>query len=366
MQAGECVNGDGRSWLGSALVTLGAACPRDQLGRPRSLVRAGDLLRVSCPSIDAEVTYADQYSVSIRWPWRQLDPDSRFAWNGDLAFELDPQRPGSLFATTPRLVTLRAGDRCQVGITAQVVQVVSVRRWWPDQDTGWLPRRPLALSVLPQGTPPDLTREGILLDPYGAEPITVELLLRPFAFLDDLDVVMDRQGRRWEFATPYWWVELDRDDQQRGLPPPLPGPAWPLSLLTSRGRASPDRVRAGQVAEATARGDHAGHLAGWSRLAGANPVSAEQQHLPVLQGQPFLDEEEERTVRAQARAGLHGLSFTPILRRFVHTWQERLRLIWDGDDLQLGPGVERLELKLDELAGALRQMRSSGAARWSG
>jgi hypothetical protein len=364
MQAGECVNGDGRSCLGSALVTPGAACPRDQLGRPRSLVRAGDVLRVSCPFTDAEVTYADRYTVHIGWPWRQFDPDSRFVWNGDLAFDLDPQRPGWLFEATPQLATLRAGDRCRVGIPARVVQVVSVRRWWPDQDCGWLPRRPLALWVLPQGTPPDLEQEATVLDPYGAEPITVELLLRPYWFLDDLDVVADRQGRRWEFATPYWWVELDRDDQQQGLPPPLPGPAWPLTLLASRGGASPDRVRSGQVAQATARGDHAGHLAGWSRLVGANPVPAEQQHLAVTP-QPFLDEEAEQQARARVRAGLRGLSFTAILRRFVHTWRERLRLIWDLDDLQLGPRVERLELELDEMASALRRMRTSGAPHWS-
>jgi hypothetical protein len=99
-------------------------------------------------------------------------------------------------------------------------------------------------------------------------------------------------------------------------------------------------------------------------LVGADPVPAEQQYLPVP-GQPFLAEQEEQATRARARAGLRGLSFTPILRRFMHTWQERLRLIWDLDDLQVGPAVERLELELDELAGALRRMRASGAICWS-
>ena len=124
-------------------------------------------------------------------------------------------------------------------------------------------------------------------------------------------------------------------------------------------------MRAAQVAQATAGGDHAGHLAGWSRLVGVDPVPAEQQHLPVPP-QPFLDDEEEKATRAQACAGLRGLSFTAILRRFVHTWQERRRLIWDLDDLQLGPALERLELHLDEMATTLRRMRASGATHWSG
>jgi hypothetical protein len=193
----------------------------------------------------------------------------------------------------------------------------------------------------------------------------VELLLRPFGFLDDLDQVIDRHGRRWEFATPYWWVELDRDDQREGLPPPLPGPAWPLSLAAGRGGDPPDPTRAGQVAHATASGDHGGHLAGWSRLVGADPVAAERQHLPV-RPQPFLDRQTAQAERARERARLRGRSYMQLLRRFARTWREYLGVIWDADDLELGPALERIELRLGELATALGRMRASGATRWSG
>jgi hypothetical protein len=164
---------------------------------------------------------------------------------------------------------------------------------------------------------------------------------------------------------PYWWVQLDRDDQRHGLPPPLPGPAWPLTLTAGSSGRPPDPTRAQLVAHATASGGHDGHLAGWSQLVGADPVAADRQHLPV-RPQPFLDQQTAQAERAQERVRLRGRSYTQLLRRFAHIWREYLQVIWDADDLELGPALERIEVRLGELATALSGMRASGATRYSG
>ena len=153
--------------IGQVLISPGDACPRDKLGRPRSLFRAGDVLRVACPFAEAEVTEVDRYHVTVRWPWGQIDPSSSYLWNGEVALEFgtDSWWP---FETRPGLERLRPGDRCLLGIPVRVVHVFAVRCWWPDQDTGQLPRRPLALYVFRQGTPHDLGQPEYELAPTRA------------------------------------------------------------------------------------------------------------------------------------------------------------------------------------------------------
>jgi len=93
------------------------------------------------------------------------------------------------------------------------------------------------------------------LRPYGHEPIRVELLFRPYPHMRDLDLVADRHRRRWTFCAPWWWVELDHDDASQGLPAPLAGPAWPLTLLAGfdaqpvadLGLGDPDRAAGAPV-----------------------------------------------------------------------------------------------------------------------
>jgi len=55
---------------GRLLVEAGG--PRDELGRPRSRFRPGDVLQVSCPLREAEVVDAARFRVCVRWPWRWL------------------------------------------------------------------------------------------------------------------------------------------------------------------------------------------------------------------------------------------------------------------------------------------------------
>lgn len=345
------------------VVAGGGPCPRDDVGRPRSLFRAGDVVRVSCPFTETEVVSADERDVRVRWPWRQGDAGASAGSEGVMVLPLE-EESRSLFQVAPEPGGLRRGGRCRVGIPIEVVHVVAVRRWFPDQDLGWR-RRCLSVWVLRQGVAHNLGEDVKVLDPYGSAPVRVEQLARPYPFLDDLDVVADRRGRRWEFCSPYWWAEPDRDDEREGIPAPLAGPAWPLALLAGRDGDQPDPVRTERVAQATAQGDHAAHLAAWSGLVGAAPTPAEQQHAPV-HVQPFLDAAAAEAVRAQVRASLRGLSYSGVLRAFIHTWEERLRSIRDTADVELGPMLERLELQLDELASALRQLRASGPAASSG
>lgn len=352
--------------IGQVLVSPGDACPRDELGRPRSLFHTGDVLRVACPFAEAEVTEVNPNHVALRWPWGQVDPHSSYLWNGEVAFEFgtDSWWP---FQTSPGLERLRPGDRCLLGIPARVVHVFAVRCWWPDQDTGRLPRRPLALYVFRHGTPHDLGQPEHEVDPYQGAPVRVELLYRPYPFLADLDQVADRQGRRWEFCGPAWWVQLDRDDARQGLPPPLAAPTWPLRLLADRAGASPDPARVQQVAAATAGGSHTAHLAGWGRLVGASPVAAEHQGTPIDLEESSLDEEPAGAgERARVRASLRGLTFSQILRSYVHGWERLRQVISNEADLTIGPIQHRILVGLAETSSILRHLRTSGVTAYRG
>ena len=191
----------------------------------------------------------------------------------------------------------------------------------------------------------------------------MELLGRAYPWLEDLDQVADRHRRRWEFCGPYWWVQLDRDDAREGLPPPLAAPAWPLTLLADRVGATPDPARVQQVAAATARGSHAAHLAGWCRLVGASPVAAEHQGTPV-----DLEESaaEEATERGRVRARLRGLTFSQILRAYVHGWERLRQVISNEDDLTIGPIQHRILVGLAETSSILRLLRTSGLTAYRG
>jgi hypothetical protein len=373
-----------RSPAGQVLVAAGGPCPTDELGRPRSLFRAGDVLRVACPMVetlvvddplvdDPDFDHDDDWllptnelTVLIRWPW----PSSRPGWEGEIAFDRDRNHPdaGWLFRFTPDLEVLASGDRCRVGIRPTTVHVLAVDSSpLPPISPSADPAAPgLSLRVLPAGVPYDLARGAYgdaadSLSPYGDEPIRVELLFRPYRFLEDLDVVADQQGRRWVFCRPYWWVELDRDDDRQGLPAPLAGPDWPVTLLGQVGGAAPDPNRVGQVAEATAAGDHTSHLAVWSRMAGVEPWGIEHQGMPEDRTHPPLDERRTSLEREGTRTALQGMTFTQILCACMHTWHRRRQLITHQGEVETLTAVARLDVRLAEMASVLRQLRASGA-----
>lgn len=363
---------------GRVLVEAGGRCPRDELGRPRSRFRPGDVLRVSCPPRETAVVEADRFCVCVRWPWRWLQEAQdrqdqaagvdNSAWRGQLGFDRDRDHPdaGWLFRFDPALPDLVAGDRCRVGIPPTVVHVLDVFSWRVPHRWSLDPPASLSVQVFPQGVPHDLGRDHLLdsLRPYGREPIRVELLFRPYPHLRDLDVVADRHGRRWVFCAPWWWVELGHDDASDGLPAPLAGPAWPLTLLGELNGVAPAPERAARVVQATAEGDHGSHLAAWSQLTAAAPLGLEHQSMPGPDGHEPLEDRDR--VPADTRADLAGMTFTQILGALVHSCARRRMVGTSADELEVFSLQRRLQVRAAEMASVLRELRTNARYIFNG
>ncbi|WBB68284.1 hypothetical protein [Micromonospora sp. WMMD812] len=215
--------------------------------------RVGDVLRIACPFTSTVVTGVNEEYVCVRWPWWEIDPDAEGSrWNGEAA--LGRADSSELYVTDPPALRLAPGDTCRVGIPARIVHVIEVHQYDPPQETGWLPRPSLSLIILRAGEAPDAASEfqGTGIEPGGGVPFTLELVFRPYAFVEAGDDVADADGRAWRFDDPWSWAAYDGAG---GVP------AWPLTLLT--GRADPVAVAA-----ATATGSHQVEVARWRRAAG--------------------------------------------------------------------------------------------------
>lgn len=229
--------------------------------------RVGDVLAVSCPFTQAEVAQLMRFHAAIKWPWHRVDPATpRFRWNGQRAISTDPAHvdwKGELFRTEPAPRHLKVGAPCRVGIPLTVVHVIDVVRFDPPQENGMLPRPSLLLGVLPAGQTedPDDEDQGCSLDPDDDIPIDIELLFRPYAFLEYDDQLTDRQGCSWRFDGPWRW---QCEDQGAG-----PAPKWPLTLTGRNGELDPADACA--IYQATNTGSHATEIARWSRLTDAAP-----------------------------------------------------------------------------------------------
>jgi hypothetical protein len=220
--------------------------------------RCGDVLRISCPFTPAVVAGVDNYHVSVRWPWWQIDPDADgIRWNGIAALGRDD--PAELYVTEPPADDLAPGDTCRVGIPQRIIHIIEVHEYDPPQETGRLPRPSLSLLVLRAGEPPDPGAEfqGTSIEPGDGIPFTLELVFRPYAFLEPGDDVADAGGRAWRFDGPWRWTAYDGTDGT---------PAWPLTLLA--GNADP-----AAVSSATSTGTHETEVRRW-RQAAALPAEA--------------------------------------------------------------------------------------------
>ncbi|MEU5610788.1 hypothetical protein ACI2L4_12465 [Streptomyces sparsogenes] len=228
--------------------------------------RADDVLRLECPFTETAVTGVSRFYVSVRWPWSEVDPQAEnIRWNGERALPTPEADEWEIFRTEPAEAALKSGDTCRVGIPPTVVHVLAVHHFDPPLVTGMLPRPASYLDVLPQGETydPELDDQGYALDPVGGEPIRIELLFRPYAFLEPGDEVADRDGHVWRFDAAWDWHPLD--EARAGAP------AWPLALLSRKGEPTPEEVAA--VARATADGSHAGELERWTELTLARPAT---------------------------------------------------------------------------------------------
>ncbi len=138
----------------------------------------GDLLRVSCAPAPARVTGVSRSHVSIEWPWGDVDPDSRYGWDGRFALPVEPDgREWSLFRTEQDPRGLKPDDTCLVGIPETLVHVVDVGRYDPPMDTGRLPRPHTLLIVLPVDRPGSAVGgedEGDTIELGSAAPIVMQ------------------------------------------------------------------------------------------------------------------------------------------------------------------------------------------------
>ena len=136
----------------------------------------GEIVCISCVPTRARVSRTTGRYVFVEWPWRSVDPDSRFRWDGTVAFPVDPESTewdNMPWRITPRPSELSAGQPCVVEIPAMDVIVERICRYDPPRDTGWTPRPALDIVVRPVETVHD---EGsFLLYINAAEPISVEL-----------------------------------------------------------------------------------------------------------------------------------------------------------------------------------------------
>ncbi|MFF8443418.1 hypothetical protein ACF07U_21435 [Streptomyces californicus] len=149
-----------------------------------------------------------------------------------------------------------------------MVHVQAVHRFDSPLVTGMLPRPASYLEVLQQGSTHDPSREdqGYTIDPADGEPIHIELVFRPYAFLELGDEVADRDGRAWRFDAA--WNGRPFGGEQSVTP------AWPLKLITRHGEPTPKEAE--EVARATAVGNQLDELERWSALTHARPATHQQ------------------------------------------------------------------------------------------
>ncbi|MEW5354868.1 hypothetical protein [Streptomyces sp. 16-176A] len=116
--------------------------------------------------------------MSIEWPWGDVDPDSRYGWDGRFALPVEPDgREWSLFRTEQDPRGLEPDDTCLAGIPETLVHVIDVGRYDPPMDTGRLPRPHTLLIVLPVDRPGSAVGgedEGDTIELDSAAPIVRE------------------------------------------------------------------------------------------------------------------------------------------------------------------------------------------------
>ncbi|MFI7081611.1 hypothetical protein ACIBO1_30375 [Micromonospora sp. NPDC049903] len=81
--------------------------------------------------------------------------------------------------------------------------------------TGRLPRPRTHVVVLREGQSYDPTcdEQGYEIDPDDDIPIRLDLVFRPYPFLDIGDELADSDGRAWRFDGPWDWYAFDARTQ---------------------------------------------------------------------------------------------------------------------------------------------------------
>ena len=344
------------------LVTPGDRVPRDSTGHPDCPIERGDVLRISCPAGEAKVVEVwGEGTVVIQWPWTDPDATRRPTFAVRLPETDDPIRFAVPFRNTPPLTrSAREGDVITVDMPPTVVHVSYTDATWyaDDRDAGRPPADSHVLvAVLPYGTNETVgaTRDGadqrLLLRPWSAAPMTVELLCRPYEMLRDHDRVRDASGTVWTFTGPLDFHTADRRT------PRAEGPVWPLTL-TERHMMQPKPAQVEAVTAATATGSHQEELDRWRQASGANLVE-----FPTVEVPDALTPTQKAMLTRQARRSVKGKTLAEVeearegARRVYRLVS---KVVLDKEDQAR---MEAAVVKLDTLDEVLETMRSTGAER---
>jgi hypothetical protein len=149
--------------------------------------QVGDILRVVCPPVTTQVVEISRHYVTVDWPWGKIDPYSKYLWNGQVAFPIDPDSYEwleGLFYTDPATHHLLVGDTCFVYIPETYVALIDIIHHNPPLDTGQLPQSHTTLVVRridhlePIVGDDDEEDSGIPIELDSATPITLDVVFR--------------------------------------------------------------------------------------------------------------------------------------------------------------------------------------------
>ncbi|MEV6931979.1 hypothetical protein AB0M46_46860 [Dactylosporangium sp. NPDC051485] len=137
-------------------------------------LKPGDMLLMECERTSVRVSRIIRSWVMVRWPWREIDPESRTRWDGTVAIPCDPTRI-EWFHTPWRLdphVGLSVGDTCSLFIPPTRVIVRGVHQFDPPMAMGYLPRANYAVEMV-EVAHQDNENVGFVMYFDFAEPIRI-------------------------------------------------------------------------------------------------------------------------------------------------------------------------------------------------
>ena len=141
--------------------------------------RVGEVVRISCEPVEARVASTTDRRFSVTWPWRRIDPGpSTGRWNGQLSFPRnadDAEWRNTPWRVEPDPRELAGGHVCILGVPPTDARIISIRRFTPPADFGWLPRPEWTIgarALADEGH----DEAGFVLYVEAAEPLIIEKL----------------------------------------------------------------------------------------------------------------------------------------------------------------------------------------------
>jgi hypothetical protein len=138
----------------------------------------GDTLRISCEAFDSRVVGTTPTRILVAWPWFEVDEESENRWNGSRGFPRDPEHyawGNTPWRVEPDPSELGTGDPCFVGMPPTLVRVMTIVRYDPPADFGFLPRPEVALGLCMIDML-DEEEAGFTLYLDSGEPIEIEVV----------------------------------------------------------------------------------------------------------------------------------------------------------------------------------------------